>query len=115
MHTQITPIGELFSLTWAQYKQRAIPLLAVILINTVLISSLILITVVFGLLGGATLMHFMENNFIGIGIIFAIITLFLLVIATLLIWCQTAMLAIVVYATCCGCPGARRAGRSSVT
>jgi len=95
MHTQVTPIGELFSLTWTQYKERAIPLLAVILINTVLISSLILIIIVCGLFGGTVLMHFM-NDVLAIGIIFVITTLFLLVIALLLIWCQTAMLAIVV-------------------
>ena len=95
MHTQVTPIGELFSLTWTQYKERAIPLLAVILINTVLISSLILIIIVCGLFGGTVLMHFM-NDVLAIGIIFVITTLFLLFIALLLIWCQTAMLAIVV-------------------
>ena len=95
MHTQVTTIGELFSLTWTQYKERAIPLLAVILINTVLISSLILIIIVCGLFGGTVLMHFM-NDVLAIGIIFVITTLFLLVIALLLIWCQTAMLAIVV-------------------
>ncbi len=95
MHTQVTPIGELFSLTWTQYKERAIPLLAVILINTVLISSLILVIIVCGIVGTAILMHFM-NDVLAISIIFIITTLFLLVIALLLVWCQTAMLAIVV-------------------
>jgi hypothetical protein len=96
MHRQqVTPIGELFSLTWTQYKERAIPLLAVILINTVLISSLILVIIVSGIVGTAILMHFM-NDVLAISIIFIITTLFLLVIALLLVWCQTAMLAIVV-------------------
>ena len=96
MHRQqVTPIGELFSLTWTQYKERAIPLLAVILINTVLISSLILVIIVCGIVGTAILMHFM-NDVLAISIIFIITTLFLLVIALLLVWCQTAMLAIVV-------------------
>ena len=96
MHAQVTPIGELFSLTWTQYKQRAIPLLAVILISTVLISSLILIMVLCGVFGGTVLIHFMKDNIIGIGIIFVLITFSLLIITILLIWCQTAMLAIVV-------------------
>jgi len=96
MHAQVTPIGELFSLTWTQYKQRAIPLLAVILISTVLISSLILIMVLCGVFGGTVLIHFMKDNVIGIGIIFVLITFSLLIITILLIWCQTAMLAIVV-------------------
>jgi hypothetical protein len=95
MPMQVTPIGELFSLTWTQYKERAIPLLAVILINTVLISSLILVIIVSGIVGTAILMHFM-NDVLAISIIFIITTLFLLVIALLLVWCQTAMLAIVV-------------------
>jgi len=95
MHRQVTPIGELFSLTWTQYKERAIPLLAVILINTVLISSLILVMIVSGIVGTAILMHFM-NDVLAISIIFIITTLFILVIALLLVWCQTAMLAIVV-------------------
>jgi hypothetical protein len=95
MPMQVTPIGELFSLTWTQYKERAIPLLAVILINTVLISSLILVIIVSGIVGTAILMHFM-NDVLAISIVFIITTLFLLVIALLLVWCQTAMLAIVV-------------------
>lgn len=92
---RLTPTGELFSLAWTQYKLRALPLLAVILIGTVLISSLFLVLVLGSVFGGAILIHFMEES-IGISIISVFTTFFLLVIATLLIWCQTTMLAIVV-------------------
>ncbi len=95
MHDQVTPIGELISLTWTEYKQRALPILAVILITTVLISSLLLVLILCGIFGGAVLFHF-TNDFIGISIIFVLTTIFLTIITILVIWCQTAMLAIVV-------------------
>lgn len=95
MSDQITPIGELFSLTWNQYKQRAIPLLAVIMISTVVIGGLILVTVLCGVIGGAILTHLVSEG-ITISIIAALSSIFLLGITVVIIWCQTAMLAITV-------------------
>jgi len=95
MDPQIMPIGELFSRTWVLYKQRFLPLLAIVLIGTVLVSSLILTMVLCGGVAGAILIHLLSET-AGIVIVTVIVTLFLLIITIAVIWCQTALLAIVV-------------------
>lgn len=95
MPEQITPIRELFSLTWTQYKQRALPILAVILISTVIIGSLCLIMVLGGIFGGAIMTHIMNSNS-AIPLMAIPMSVFLLALTILIFWCQTAMLAIVI-------------------
>ena len=95
MSEQIMPIGELFSQTWSQYKQRALPLIAVMLISSVIIGSLALIMVLCGMFGGAVLTHLMDKM-TGLYIIGGLLSLLMLFAFILLIWCQAAMLGIVV-------------------
>lgn len=95
MKTQVISIGELFSLTWTQYKQRALPILAVVLISSVLIGGLTMIMVLCGMFGGVILTHVMDKM-TGVYIIVALLSFLLLIITILIIWCQAAMLAIVV-------------------
>jgi hypothetical protein len=95
MHAQVTPIRELFSRTWTQYKERALPILAVILISTVIIGGLFMVMILFGMFGGAIMTQIMDST-AAIVIIAVLMSIFLLIITILLIWCQTAMLAIIV-------------------
>ena len=95
MNRQLIPIGELFSRTWSQYKQRALPLIAVILIGTVMTGGLGMITVLFGIFGGAILTHFIHDTS-AIFVMAALMSILLLAITILFIWCQTALAAIVV-------------------
>ena len=95
MHEQVTPIGELFSRTWTQYKERALPLLAVIMISTVMISGLCLIMVLGGVFGGAVMSQVI-NTTTTLYIMVVLVSISLLIITIFIIWGQTAMLAIVV-------------------
>lgn len=95
MTTKVITIGELFTQTWAEYKQRALPILAVILISSVLIGGLAMVMVLFGMFGGAILTHVMDKM-TGIYIIIALMSFLMLITLILMIWCQAAILAIVV-------------------
>lgn len=94
MPEQLIPISELFSRTWTQYKQRALPLLAVILISSAMIGGLSLIMVLGGIFG-AVMAHVM-NESLAIVVVALVMSLFLLGLTVLAVWCQTALLAIVV-------------------
>ena len=95
MTPKVITIGELFTQTWAEYKQRALPILAVILISSVLIGGLAMVMVLFGMFGGAILTHVMDKM-TGIYIIIALMSFLMLITLILMIWCQAAILAIVV-------------------
>ncbi|MCL7487311.1 MAG: hypothetical protein M8357_03940 [Desulfobulbaceae bacterium] len=95
MDKQLIPISELFSRTWTQYKRRALPLLAVLLIGTVMFGGLSMITVLFGIFGGAILAHVIHDT-TAIFIMAPLMTILLLAVIILFIWCQTALAAIVV-------------------
>ena len=94
MSMQTIPIGELFSQTWVQYKRRALPIIAVILISSVLIVSVTLVMALSGIFGGVILTHFM-GKMTGIFIITALMSVLLCIIIILIIWCQATALAIV--------------------
>lgn len=86
---------ELFSKTWDQYKKRAIPLLAVILISAVILGTLAMIMVLCGMFGGAILTHFMDQM-TGLYIIGGLLSILSLFFVIMLIWCQGTMLAMAV-------------------
>ncbi len=95
MTKQVATIGEIFASCWEEYKQRAIPILAVVLISTVIISSLVLTLALSVGLGGAVLAHLKPGQN-WIFALIAILCVLFLAITLLALWCQTAMLAIVV-------------------
>lgn len=95
MSTETATVGEIFSLTWQQYKQRALPLLAVILISSALLGGLVMIMVLCGAFGGALLAHLISER-AALMIVISMISLLVIVATVLAIWCQAAMLAIVV-------------------
>jgi hypothetical protein len=95
MTKQVATIGEIFTSCWEEYKRRAISILAVVLISTVILSSLVLALALSAGLGGAVLAHLKAaQNWAFILIV--ILCLLFLGITILALWCQTAMLAIVV-------------------
>ncbi|GAB4335483.1 MAG: hypothetical protein Kow0089_05220 [Desulfobulbaceae bacterium] len=87
-------IGELFDRTWSEYKKRFLPILAVFLIGTVLLSSVVMAMVLSSTVTGALLVHFVNS---GTGIVVAafLLSLFLLILLLLGFWWYTALLAIV--------------------
>jgi len=94
MNGQTATIGEIFSLSWQQYKQRALPILAVILISAALLGGLIMIMVLCAVFGGALLGHFM-NDQAGLLIVVGMVCALVLIATVVAIWCQAAMLVIV--------------------
>lgn len=95
MNKQVIPLGELFSLTWSQYKQRALPLIAVILISSVIVGSLAIVMVLGSIFSGAILAHLPDKT-AGIYVIGGLLGLFTIFIFILLFWCQAAMFAILI-------------------
>lgn len=95
MSTEIATFGTLFRLSWDQYKKRALPLLAVLLISTVVIGSLMLALVLCVTVGGAMLNHFTDER-TATYLVIVLVCVLLLVVTVLVIWSQTALLALVV-------------------
>ena len=95
MNTEIAPLGTLFRTAWDQYKKRAIPLLAVMLISAVVLASLAMALVLCATLGGAALTHFTDERTATYLIIVSAGVL-LLVLTVLAFWAYTSLLALVV-------------------
>ncbi|MDH3328192.1 MAG: hypothetical protein OEM01_03070 [Desulfobulbaceae bacterium] len=95
MSNQLATLGELFSSSWEEYKKRAMPILAVILISTGVVGSLAVVLVLFAGFGGAFMVHanIYQSWFI-LMIAFSCALFFTVIILGL--WFHTAMLAIVV-------------------
>jgi hypothetical protein len=95
MSNQRATLGELFSSSWEEYKKRAMPILAVILISTGVIGSLAVVLVLCAGFGGALLAHAgIDRGWLLVMI--AVSCVLFLIIAVLGLWFHTAMLAIVV-------------------
>ena len=95
MSTETATIGEVFSLAWQQYKQRALPILAVLLISSAIVGGLVMIMVLCGMFGGAILTHFIDER-TALLFVIIVVVLLLLVVTVLAVWCQAALLAIIV-------------------
>lgn len=95
MSTETATIGEVFSLAWQQYKQRALPVLAVILISTALLGGLVMIMLLCGMFGAAILTHSI-NERVALLLVIILIALLLIVVTVLAVWCQSSLLAIIV-------------------
>ena len=95
MSSQITTIGTLLSSTWEQYKERAIPILAVVLISTAVIGGMVMIVTLCAVFGGVLLVH-VEYTKTVTSILVATVFVVFLIITILALWFQTAMLAIVI-------------------
>jgi MFS family permease len=96
MSTEIATFGTLFRTAWDQYKNRAMPLLAVMLISAVVIGGLVLSLMLCVTLGGAILAHFTNERTVAY-LVVALICVLLLAATLLVFWSQTAMLALVVH------------------
>jgi hypothetical protein len=95
MNTEIATLPTLLRTAWDQYKKRAIPLLAVMLISAVVLASLAMALVLCATLGGAALSHF-TNERTATYLIIVLAGGLLLVITVLAFWAYTALLALVV-------------------
>jgi len=95
MSKEVATIGEIFSSSWEDYKERALPILAVVLISTVILGGLVMVLALCAGFGGALLAHVKADQSWTF-ILIALSCVLLLVITVLALWCQTAMLAIVV-------------------
>jgi len=95
MSTEIATFGTLFNIAWDQFKQRALPLLAVMLISAVVVGGLAMVLVLCITLGGAMLTHFTDERTAALLVIILVCVLLLAVIV-LGFWAQTAILALVV-------------------
>jgi len=95
MSSQVTTIGILLSSTWEQYKERAIPILAVVLISTAVIGGMVMIVTLCAVFGGLLLVH-VEDTKTVTSILVATLFVVFLIIIILALWFQTAMLAIVI-------------------
>jgi hypothetical protein len=95
MNTEIAPLGILFRTAWDQYKKRAIPLLAVMLISAVVLGSLAMALVLSATLGGAALAHFTDQK-TATYLVIILAGVLLLVLILLAFWAYTALLALVV-------------------
>lgn len=95
MSKSVAPIGEIFAITWEEYKQRALPILAVILISTAVLCGLILAIALCAAFGGAVLTHFIDQQ-TAILVTIAVVSVLVCIITILAVWCYTAMLAIAV-------------------
>ena len=95
MSTEIATFGALFNIAWDQFKQRALPLLAVMLISAVVVGGLAMVLVLCVTLGGAMLTHFTDERTAALLVILLACVLLLTVI-TLVFWAQTALIALVV-------------------
>lgn len=95
MNTEIATFGALWQTAWDQYKQRALPLLAVMLISTVVLGSLMMALVLGATLGGAVLTHFTDERTATL-LVVALASVLVLLLTVLIFWAQTAILAMVV-------------------
>jgi len=95
MSTEIATIGELFSQAWEQYKIRALPILAVMLISTVLVGGSTMVLIFGGLVGGSVINH-VTSSPAGAIILFGVVPVLFLLITALVFWSQTALLALIV-------------------
>ena len=95
MSGQVSTLGVLVSTTWEQYKERAIPLLAVVLISTAVIVGMVMVVAFCAMFGGILIAH-VESTKIVAYILGAIISVVALIITILALWFQTAMLAIII-------------------
>ncbi|MHB8791247.1 MAG: hypothetical protein ACYDBT_15365 [Desulfobulbaceae bacterium] len=95
MNTEIATLPALFRTAWDQYKKRAIPLLAVMLISAVVLASLAMALVLCVTLGGAALTHFTDER-TATYLIIVLAGGLLLVLTVLAFWAYTALLALVV-------------------
>jgi hypothetical protein len=95
MSTEIATFGTLFRTAWDDYKKRALPLLAVMLISAVVIGGLVMALVLCATLGGALLTHFTDER-TATYLVIVLVCILLLVVTVLVVWSQTAMLALVV-------------------
>lgn len=95
MSTEIATFGTLFRTAWDQYKKRAMPLLAVMLISAVVIGSLVIALMLCATIGGAMLAHFTDERTAAY-LVIALVSFLLLMATLLVLWSQTAMVAMVV-------------------
>lgn len=95
MSGQVSTIGVLFSSTWEQYKERAISILAVVLISTAVLFGLIMVVVFCAMFSGVLLVHLETTKAVAY-ILILIVSIVALIITILALWFQTAMLAIVI-------------------
>ena len=90
----LATLGTLFRTAWDQYKQRALPLLAVLLISAVVIGSLLMALVLCATIGGAMLTHFTDKR-TATYLVIALVCVLLLMAFVLFIWSYTTLVAIV--------------------
>ena len=95
MRTEIATFAQLLRTSWDQYKQRALPLLAVILISTVVVGGLFLVLMLGISMGGAMLAHFTDER-TATWLVILLACILLLVLVVLIFWVQTALFVLVV-------------------
>ncbi len=95
MSTEIATIGELFLQAWEQYKIRALPILAIMLISTVLIGGSTLVLIFGGIIGGGVLKH-VTSGPAGTILLFGVVPVLFLLVTALVFWSQTALLALII-------------------
>lgn len=95
MSTEIATFGTLLRTAWDQFRTRAMPLLAVLLISAVVIGSLMMALVLCATLGAAMLTHFTDER-TATYLVIVLVCVLLLVVTVLVIWSQTALLVLVV-------------------
>lgn len=94
MSYQPAPLGTLLTSAWEEYKNRALPILAFILISTGILGSLAVILALFAGFGGVLAAH--PQIYRGWAILLISLSgVLLLGTAITALWCHTALLAIV--------------------
>lgn len=92
---QLTPTTDLFAGTWQRYKERALPLLAVIVIGMALTSGILVAATLFLVLAGIILTHLAGGTAAMVFLAVSASLLFTIALVVAL-WCQTALLVIIV-------------------
>jgi hypothetical protein len=95
MRTEIANFAQLLRTSWDQYKQRALPLLAVILISTVVVGGLFMVLMLGISMGGAMLAHFTDER-TATWLVILLAGILLLVLIVLIFWVQTTLFVLVV-------------------
>ena len=95
MSKETATLGEILMSCWEDYKQRALPILAVFLISTTVLGGLVIALALCAVFGGALLAHIIADP-IWAFIPITLVCILFLVITVLGLWCQTAMVAIVI-------------------
>lgn len=95
MRTEIATFGALWQTAWDQYKKRALPLIAVMLISSVVIGSLLLALALTAVLGGAVLAHFTDERTAAL-LLMLLVSLLLILAIILTFWAYTTLIALVV-------------------